>query len=103
MAFVKGVSGNPTGRPKEKPFTDALRLAVKRVMGDRTALQVIADNLVEMAAVDKNLDAIKEVANRLEGKPVQPIAGDDEAPSLNSELTITVVSGRPHSSGSSET
>lgn len=102
MAFVKGVSGNPTGRPKEKPFTDALRLAVKRAIGDRTALQVIANNLVDLA-LDKNLDAIKEVANRLEGKPMQPIAGDDEAPSLNSELTITVVSGRPHSSGSSET
>lgn len=77
--FQPGVSGNPTGRPKSKPFKDALNLAVKRAGIDQTKIQDIANKLVELA-VDGDVSAIKEVADRLEGKPAQTqiLQGDED-------------------------
>ena len=81
MPFKKGQSGNPKGRPKSsKLFKDALNLAVhERVdekplrgveTGDKTKLRRIAEVLVENA-MDGDIPAIKEVADRLDGKAHQ--------------------------------
>lgn len=78
MAFEKGKSGNPSGRPKEKVFTDALRVAVLREDDEgRVKLHRIAERLVAEAMAGDSW-AIQQVADRLDGKPAQAIIGGDE-------------------------
>jgi hypothetical protein len=75
MAGVKGRSG-----PKqEKPFRDALMLAIKEAHGEHKKLRAVAESLVERA-IEGDVRAITEVADRLDGKPAQAIVGDNEAP-----------------------
>jgi hypothetical protein len=75
MAWEKGQSGNPAGgpgRPKEKPFADALRIALTEEcpVTQKRKLRAIADKLVDAALVGEAW-AIKEVMDRIDGKPVQ--------------------------------
>lgn len=80
MPFEEGQSGNPAGRPKSaKLFKDALTVAIKRTEGDKTELAAIAEALVKKAK-EGDVPAIREIGDRLDGKPTQPIAGDDDAP-----------------------
>ena len=70
---------------KGRPWTDALRKAVLRLAEDgskRKKLDVIAAGVVN-AAVAGDMAAVTEIANRLDGKPIQPV---DDA----SGLTITM-------------
>lgn len=91
MPFEAGQSGNPGGRPKtNKLFKEALDLAVKRTDGDKTKLARIAEALVEKA-VSGDVPAIKEVADRLDGKSVQTIAGDPENPTPVSIIQMVAV------------
>ncbi len=75
------MAGNAnSGRKAEKPFRDALRLELAAVGEDQKALRQIARNLIKMAMDDSGkLDAIKELADRSDGKVAQAIVGDDEA------------------------
>jgi hypothetical protein len=87
MAFEKGQSGNPGGRPKEKAFADALRLAVNaevEIEGEKKKkLRVIAERLVAEAMAGEGW-AVQQVADRLDGKPAQAIiGGDDDDPSIS--------------------
>lgn len=72
MAWEKGETGNPGGRPKERPFLDALRLALNEEDGvtKKKRLRRIAEKLVE-AAEQGEAWAIKEVMDRVDGKPAQ--------------------------------
>lgn len=70
MPFEKGNRANPGGRPKSKPWTDALMLAASRKDGDTTKLHKIAAKTVEMA-LGGDMAAIKEFGDRIEGKPAQ--------------------------------
>jgi hypothetical protein len=70
MAFSKGKSGNPGGRRKEKQFLDALSMEIAAT--DGRSLRAIASKLLEMA-VSGDMQAIKEVADRLDGKPAQTV------------------------------
>jgi len=73
MPFQKGKSGNPSGRPKEKAFADAVRLAVNREGPDgRRKLQAIAEKLAD-AAVAGEPWAIAQIGDRLDGKPAQSL------------------------------
>jgi hypothetical protein len=77
MAFKKGISGNPGGKSGEKIFTEALRVELKRVdpkdKQKRQKLNVLAEKLVECALKDKQAWAFQQIADRLEGKAVQPL------------------------------
>ena|SRR3990167_3935671 len=77
---------NPRGQQRDKPFRDALRLAIAKTEDDPRSLRVVANKLIDKAA-SGDVQAIKELADRLDGKVAQPIAGaDGEGPA---ELLIS--------------
>lgn len=87
MAFEKGQSGNPGGRPKEKAFADALRIAVNVEVENegekKKKLRLIAERLVAEAMAGESW-AVQQVADRLDGKPAQAvIGGDDDDPAIS--------------------
>ena len=75
--FQPGQSGNPAGRPKIKPFKDALRKAIDAAGDDGEALRSVATALLAKAQ-EGDVQAIKEVADRLDGKVAQGIIGGDD-------------------------
>jgi hypothetical protein len=80
--FPPGVSGNPSGRPKKKDWTDAIRKAVQAVPEDdpqkRQRLELLAEALM-LKALSGDVPALKEVGERLDGKVPQALVGDDES------------------------
>ena len=75
MAYRKGETGNPGGRPSMKPWSEALMLAVKRSTekGKKTKrLAVLADTCVKKGLAG-DMQAIKEIGDRLDGKAAQSI------------------------------
>lgn len=61
-----GESGNPAGRPKGVRYlTEQLRA---RVAADPAILDAVAEKLFALA-LDGDLGAIREIADRLDGKP----------------------------------
>jgi hypothetical protein len=71
VAFPKGVSGNPGGRPAEKAFADAVRIAVNREGPDgRKKLMMLAEKLVDAALAGEGW-AFQQIGDRLDGKPAQ--------------------------------
>lgn len=89
MTFQPGQSGNPGGRPKSKPFKDALLIeALAAERGDpcqakKGSLRWNARQLLEKGEVP----AIKEIADRLDGKVTQGISGPDGGPIQTVDLT----------------
>lgn len=77
MTFQAGKSGNPGGKPKVKPFADALRMEIAAAGEDGKALRVVAAKLLEKAA-EGDMQAIKELADRVDGKVAQAMIGGDE-------------------------
>lgn len=73
----------PRGPYIDKPFRDALRLAVKRpedaAVKGKTKLDKIASQLVEVA-IGGDVPAIKEIGDRLDGKVPQAVTGDGGGP-----------------------
>ena len=71
--FKPGQSGNPSGRPKNV-LSKALRKKLEELESDlpdaRQKADVIVDKLYELAAAG-NLEAIKIVLDRMEGRPRQ--------------------------------
>jgi hypothetical protein len=74
--YLKGQSGNE-GNVKPKRFADALHRAI--VQDDGNKLRLAAVSLLDQAAAGEGW-AIKELADRLDGKSVQAIAGDKDQP-----------------------
>ena len=81
MAFTKGKSGNPGGRPKTLIWRNAIHHAVKRVSGggDTRQLDLLADSLVA-AALGGDISALREIGDRLDGKPTQAVAVEGDTP-----------------------
>ena len=71
------MAGRP---PKEKSFANMLRIAINEA-NDKggTKLRDVADALLSKA-ISGDVPAIKEVADRLDGKVPQGIEGDSENP-----------------------
>lgn len=90
MAGKPGRSG--TNRGTEKPFADAVRIACSEVHAGNAAgkkkLRLIAEKLVEMA-IDGDMEAIKEISNRIDGRAAQQVAvtGEDGGP-IQNEIII---------------
>jgi hypothetical protein len=68
-----------------KIWTDALRRALARAEQDPAAshrtVNALAERFLEKAA-EGDLMAMREIADRLEGKPAQAIVGDADAPAI---------------------
>jgi hypothetical protein len=93
--FQPGQSGNPGGRPKTKPFRNALE-ALFKAAGPEEDLQAVARALRGQALAG-NVQGIREVADRLDGKVPQAIAGTDEDGNLTPLAPVINVYGRPQS------
>ena len=95
MVFVKGKSGNPggqwrpgqsgnpSGRPKSKPFKEALERALK-ALGEKDYDKGLDHIAAAMAAkaMSGDMAAAKEIADRIDGKVPTAIGGTDELPSI---------------------
>lgn len=90
------------GRKGEKWWRDALRIAVNEQMdGDpsgRKKLRALADVLVAKA-LEGDVTALKEIGDRLDGRPAQEITGDDDNP-LTVVQRVEIVAAR-HDDGES--
>lgn len=76
---------------RTKPWSDALRRALARFDDDGKieqgqALNRIADQFVK-SAYSGDKEAIQEIANRLDGKPAQAVAIDEDS----GPLTIKII------------
>lgn len=77
MAGVKGKSGR-----KDTLITDALRIAMLREAKDKrhkNRIHAMAELMAERAE-DGDMTAVTFVTERIEGKPVQMHAGDEDRP-----------------------
>jgi len=74
------MAGNAnSGRRQERPFRDALRLELAAAGDDSRALRSIAKALIAKAE-EGDMQAIKEFADRIDGKVPQGVIGDEESP-----------------------
>jgi hypothetical protein len=78
--FESGKSGNPGGRPKTKPFKDALMIEAlsaergEECLAPRGSLRWNARQLL----MQGDVPAIRELADRLDGKVPQGVVGGGE-------------------------
>jgi hypothetical protein len=92
------------GRPKGSPnagrseFRDALRVALHRIVENhkdpakrRTNLMLVAEELISQAK-GGDVSAIREIADRIDGRPVQSIGGvDNEGNATGTPKGIAIV------------
>jgi len=74
------MAGNAnSGKRKDKLFRDAIlmELSIRDAGEDGKTLRLIAGGVID-AALDKKLDATKELADRIDGKPAQALVGGDD-------------------------
>jgi len=87
---MPGTIGNQNAR-RAKECRDALKYVLDNFENSAIkkgqALRGLANKLVEMA-LDGNLAAIKEVGDRLDGRPAQAIIGEDGGP-LQAAITVS--------------
>lgn len=77
--------GNENAK-KGKMWSDALRKQIVQ----RQAMDQLAGALIDKA-LDGDLAALREIGDRLEGKPTQVIAGDDEAPIVVQRIELVAL------------
>ena len=83
--FKPGQSGNPSGRPKKKPLTEAYEALMKQpIPGDpqgRTFAEAIAFSMATEAIKGRcKVGAASEIADRIEGKSLNRVAITDGDP-----------------------
>jgi hypothetical protein len=103
MPFVKGQSGNPGGRSKEKPFRDALRMELAAAGEDGLKLREIAAALIDKAA-GGDVQAAVQIRDTLDGKPAQAIIGgdgDDPPVTTVTRIELVPLDGNPTDQASS--
>lgn len=75
---------NPVGRKADKPIRDALLAALRQ---DPERLKRVAEKFWKKAE-EGDQPAFNEIANRLDGKPIQTLAGDPENPIIPSGANL---------------
>lgn len=83
-AWVKGVSGNPKGRPRKgKTLTDILekelrKKNVRTPEGDIPAKEALARKIIALA-IDGDVAALKYIFDRVDGKPLASVDVHDDS------------------------
>lgn len=78
---------NPRGQQRDKPFRDALRMELAAAGEDHKKLRTIARKLIDEAE-GGDMQAIREIADRMDGKPAQAvIGGDDDDPEIKLQIS----------------
>lgn len=97
MPFEKGASGNPGGRPKAKPFHDALRMEMLAAENGEQCIALPGSLRwnARQLLLKGDVQAIKEIADRLDGKVPQALVGDNEGDPINLVSEIRRVIVRP--------
>jgi hypothetical protein len=87
--------GRPIGSVnREKPFAGMLRLAL--LSGGRHRLRIIAEKLADKAE-QGDIQAIREIADRLDGKPAQAIErGNAPLESMTDQQLFAIIRGGSH-------
>lgn len=94
MPFEPGQSGNPAGSQKSRRFYAALDRAIAQ--DDSKRLRDAAEKLLDLAAAGESW-AVKELADRLDGKPHQSTTiANEDGTSLLTGVTVNFV--KPDSS-----
>lgn len=73
--WKSGQSGNPGGRPKKKPITEMF----ERMLEDAASYDSIAGSMLKIFSERSGIAKVmllKDMADRVEGKVVQPVEGD---------------------------
>lgn len=71
--FKPGQSGNPKGRPKaEWTWSGVLRQAMEKAVGPKQIKELVSEALMEKALTG-DVQAIKEIGNRIDGMPKQSV------------------------------
>lgn len=91
---------NPRGQQRDKPFRDALRMEIAEAGENHKRLRGIARKMLELAEAG-DMQAIKEIGDRLDGKPAQAIVGDDEHDPIKIETIRRIIVRPGHSDGGS--
>lgn len=86
------MAGNANSGRREKPFADALRMELVAAGTDHKKLRAIAAMLIEKAS-EGDMQAIKELADRTDGKPSQQM--DIDANITTHEDWIGKLSSKP--------
>lgn len=91
------------GRKTYRPFADALRVAVMRTKGDKVQLARIAEALVRKA-VRGDVQAIREIADRLDGKVATNlnVGSTDGTPTGIALIFVGSEDGKPIIEGEAE-
>ena len=76
MAERGGQPGNKNAT-KNKPWSDAINRAL--LANDGQKLRALADKLIDKA-LEGDVQALKEIGDRVEGKPAQVLATDPDNP-----------------------
>ena len=92
MPFEKGQSGNAEGRPvSQKAFANMLRLAINEAVAEGgTKLRQVASALVDKA-ISGDVPAIREIADRLDGKVAQQLNHANESGNGPAEFIFKTV------------
>lgn len=93
------MAGRP---PKEKSFANMLNIAIKEAIEgtDKTKLRAVADALVDKA-MSGDVQAIKEVADRIDGKVPQGVIGGDDGDSPINVVTKILLVAPGHDNNES--
>ena len=87
--FIKGVSGNPLGKPEGSiSVVSAIKKKLEEYPEgkDKTYLYYLIETIFKKAIVENDVSMIKDIINRIDGMPKQPIVGDKDQPI---EITIS--------------
>jgi hypothetical protein len=95
------MAGRPRGAWANKAWRDALRVAVLRppdeVVEPKTNLEELVQKLIA-AGKTGDMTALKELGDRLDGKPAQAIVGGDEDDNPIAFQFIELVAVKPSES-----
>lgn len=91
MPWVKGQSGNPSGRKKEDEHVQQAKELARAKCPD-AVMKLIA--LMDSADEKVSLAACNSVLDRGIGKPLQAIAGDEENPLRFAGIEVHIVDHR---------